>query len=35
MMIFNKPFLVFLKRKNAEQPYFGVFIANDELLLKE
>ncbi len=34
MMIFNKPFLVFLKRKNAEQPYFGVFIANDELLLK-
>lgn len=32
MMIFNKPFVVFLKRKDAENPYFGVYIANDELL---
>lgn len=35
MMIFNKPFVVFLKRKDAENPYFGVYIANDELLIKE
>lgn len=32
MMIFNKPFVVLLKRKDAEHPYFGVYIANDELL---
>ncbi len=32
MMIFNKPFVVFLKRKDASHPYFGVYIANDELL---
>jgi len=35
MMIFNKPFVVLLKRKDAENPYFGVYIANDELLKKE
>ena len=34
MMIFNKPFVVLLKRKDAENPYFGVYIANDELLKK-
>ena len=32
MMIFNRPFVVLLKRKDAENPYFGVYIANDELL---
>ena len=35
MIIFNKPFVVFLKRKAAENPYFGVYIANDELLKKK
>tara|TARA_R110002012_G_scaffold322015_1_gene553694 strand:- start:979 stop:1944 length:966 start_codon:yes stop_codon:yes gene_type:complete len=35
MMIFNRPFVVLLKRKDAENPYFGVYIANDELLKKE
>tara|TARA_B100000683_G_scaffold194255_1_gene187307 strand:+ start:988 stop:2028 length:1041 start_codon:yes stop_codon:yes gene_type:complete len=34
MMIFNKPFVVFLKRIDAINPYFGVYIANDELLKK-
>lgn len=32
MMLFNKPFVVFLKRVDAEYPYFGVYIANEELL---
>ena len=32
MMIFNKPFVVFLKRIDAKTPYFGVYIANEELL---
>ena len=31
-MIFNKPFVVFLKRKDAINPYFGVYISNTELL---
>ena len=31
-MIFNKPFFIFLKRKDAPHPYFGVFVANTELL---
>ena len=35
MMIFDKPFIIFLKRKDAEYPYFGVYIANDELLIKK
>lgn len=35
MMIFNRPFVVLLKRKDAENPYFGVYIENDELLKKE
>ena len=35
MMIFNKPFVVLLKRKDADNPYFGVYIANDELLKKK
>ena len=35
MMIFDKPFVVFLKRKDADYPYFGVYIANDELLIKK
>ena len=35
MMIFNKPFVIFLKRKDADNPYFGVYIGNDELLKKK
>lgn len=35
MMIFNKPFVLFLKRKDASYPYFGVYIANDELLKRK
>jgi hypothetical protein len=34
IMIFNKPFVIFLKRKDSDNPYFGVYIANDELLKK-
>ena len=33
-MIFNRPFFIFLKRRKADYPYFGVYIANDELLKK-
>ena len=32
MMIFDKPFVVFLKRKDAKNPYFGVYIVDVELL---
>ncbi|MGB1039155.1 MAG: hypothetical protein ACPGYY_10965 [Bacteroidia bacterium] len=32
-MIFNRPFIVFLKKTNSEHPYFAVYIANEELLL--
>lgn len=34
LMYFNKPFVLFLKRKDAEFPYFGIYIFNDELLKK-
>lgn len=34
-MIFDKPFLVLLKRKNAENPYFGLWATNSELMVKE
>jgi len=34
LMIFNTDFVVFLKRKDADFPYFGVYIANDELMGK-
>ncbi len=33
LMIFNQPFVVFLKRKNSNYPYFAVYIANTELLV--
>lgn len=32
LMIFNKPFVVFLKRKDAVYPYFGVYVQNGEIL---
>lgn len=31
-MFFNKPFVIFLKRKDAQYPYFASFIANNELM---
>ena len=30
--IFDKPFLVILQQRNAIQPYFAAWIANEELL---
>lgn len=33
-MIFNTDFVIFLKRKDADFPYFGAYIANDELMVK-
>ncbi len=35
MMIFNKPFVVLLKRRDSENPYFGLYITNNELLKKK
>jgi len=32
---FNKPFYIFLKRRDADYPYFAVYITNTELLLKK
>jgi hypothetical protein len=34
-LIFNKPFLVLLKRTDAKKPYFGLWTTNTELMLKE
>lgn len=34
MMIFNKPFVLFLKRRDAQNPYFGIYNVNAELLKK-
>lgn len=34
-MIFDKPFLVLLKRTEAVNPYLGLWIANAELMVKE
>jgi len=31
-MLFNKPFFVMLKKNNSENPYFGAWIANTELM---
>jgi hypothetical protein len=32
---FNRPFLIYLKRKGARYPYLVVWVGNDELLLKK
>ncbi len=32
-LIFDKPFLVMIKRKNAKVPYFALWVANAELLV--
>jgi len=34
-MIFDKPFLVILKRTNIKNPYFGLWITNSELMIRE
>lgn len=33
-LIFNDDFVIFLKRKDADFPYFGLYITNDELMVK-
>ena len=34
MFIFDKPFLVYLKKRGAEQPFFVLWVDNPELLCK-
>jgi hypothetical protein len=34
-MIFDKPFLILLKRTDARNPYFGLWVTNSELMIKE
>jgi len=34
-MIFDKPFLILLKRTDAKNPYFGLWTMNTELMIKE
>ncbi|MDR0231104.1 MAG: hypothetical protein LBI82_03180 [Dysgonamonadaceae bacterium] len=34
-MIFDKPFLILLKRTDAKNPYFGLWTTNSELMIKE
>ena len=34
-MTFDKPFLILLKRTNVKNPYFGFWVANTELMIKE
>jgi hypothetical protein len=34
-MIFNGPFLIYLKEKNGKYPYFAMWVGNAELLVKE
>ena len=34
-MIFDRPFYVLLKRADASQPYFVLWVANTELMVKE
>jgi serine protease inhibitor len=33
-MIFDKPFLIMMMRKDATLPYFALWVANPELLVK-
>ena len=32
-LLFDKPFLIYLKRRSARNPYFAAWIANTELLV--
>ena len=34
-MVFDKPFFVMLRRADATNPYFGLYVANPELLVRE
>ena len=34
-MIFDKPFFVMLRRTDAKNPYFCLYVANPELLVRE
>ena len=34
-MIFDKPFLILLKRTDPQNPYFGLWTINTELMIKE
>lgn len=34
-MVFDKPFLILLKRIDAKNPYFGLWTTNTELMMKE
>lgn len=33
-MIFDKPFFIMLKKTNSHNPYFGLWVANTELMIK-
>jgi hypothetical protein len=34
-MVFDKPFLILMKRTDSKNPYFGLWVANAELMVKE
>ena len=34
MMVFDKPFLMLLQRRDADVPYFSLWIENPEILVK-
>jgi hypothetical protein len=34
-MFFDKDFLLLLKRTDAQNPYFGLWVVNTELMVKE
>ena len=33
-MVFNKPFLILLKRRDAGKPYFALWVGDPELLVR-
>lgn len=34
-LIFDQPFFVLLKRTNSKNPYFAMWVANAELMIRE
>lgn len=34
LLVFNRPFLLYIKRQNGEYPYLAMWIENTELLVK-
>jgi hypothetical protein len=34
-LVFDRPFLIYLKQKGAEYPYLAVWVGNSELLMKQ